>query len=60
MAILFLWNFIPTKKFLGDLLFICQSSSARESKTSHYASDGPKKAGGIVGGVKDDGEMFDC
>ena len=32
------------EKIPGDLLFIHQSSSARESRTSHYATDGPKES----------------
>ena len=37
-------EFQSHKKIPGDLLFICQSSSARESRTSHYASDRPKES----------------
>ena len=32
------------QKIPGDLLFICQSSSTRESRISHYASDRPKES----------------
>ena len=53
-------EFHSHKKILGDHLFIHWSSSARESRTSHYASNRPKKAGGIIGGVKDDGASLDC
>ena len=35
-------EFQSHKKIPGELLFICQSLSARESITSHSASDGPK------------------
>ena len=37
-------EFHSHKNIPGDLLFICQSSSATESRTSHYASDGPKES----------------
>ena len=37
-------EFQSHKKIPGDLLFICWSSSARESRTSHYASNGPKES----------------
>ena len=46
-AILFLQNFIPTKKIPGDGLCICQGSSRRESRTSHYGSDGLKESLGV-------------
>ena len=44
LAILFLWNFIPTKNIVGDGLCICWSSSVRESRTSHYGSSGLKES----------------
>ena len=37
-------EFHSHKKILGDLLFIHWSSSMRESRTSHYASDRPKES----------------
>ena len=37
-------EFHSHKKIPGDFLFIHQSLSARESRTSHYTSDGPKKS----------------
>ena len=37
-------EFQSHKKIAGDLLFIHWSSSARECRTSHYASDGPKES----------------
>ena len=37
-------EFQSHKKILGDLLFIRGILSARESRTSHYASDGPKES----------------
>ena len=56
-AILFHRNFSPTKKIAGDHLFIRRSSSARHPITQ---ATNTKKAGGIVGGIKDDCATLDC
>ena len=37
-------EFHSHKKIPGDVLCICRSSSARESRTSHYGSDGLKES----------------
>ena len=60
MAILFLWNFIPTKKFQETFfLSIGVRLRGNQEHPITQAID-PKKAGGIVGGVKDNGASLDC
>ena len=53
-------EFHSHKKNLGDVLCICRSSSTRESRTSHYGSTDSKKAGSVIGSVKDNGALLDC
>ena len=60
MAILFLPNFSPTKKF-GETSYLSIGVRLRGNQEHPItqATD-PKKAGGTVGGVKDDGATLDC
>ena len=60
MAILFLRNFSPTKK-LRETSYLSIGARLRGNKEHPItqATD-PKKAGGVVGSVKDDGATLDC
>ena len=60
MAILFLQNFSATKK-LRETSYLSVRTRPRGNKEHPImqAMD-PKKAGGIIGGVKDDGATLDC
>ena len=60
MAILFLQNFIPTNKFQETSYLsvgVCLRGNQKHPITQ--AAD-TKKAGGIIGGVKDNCASLDC
>ena len=60
MAILFLPNFSPTKKLQEtSYLSIGVRLQGNKEHPITQAMD-PKKAGGVIGGVKDDGATLDC
>ena len=60
MAILFLWNFIPTKKFREtSYLSIGVHLRGNQEHPITQVTD-PNKAGSVVGGVKDNGASLDC
>ena len=59
-AILFHWNFSPTKK-LQETSYLSVGVRPRGNKEHPIMQVmDPKKAGGIVGGVKDDSATLDC
>ena len=60
MAILFLRNFSPTKEMREtSYLSIRVHPQGNKEHPIMQVTD-TKKAGGVVGGVKDDGAMLDC
>ena len=59
-AIFFLWNFIPTKNFWETAnVSIGVRPRGNQEHPIAEAMDS-KKAGGIVGGVKDNSALLDC
>ena len=60
MAILFLQNFSPTKKFRETSYLSVRVCPLGNQEHPIMQVTDPKKAGSIVGGVKDGIATFDC
>ena len=59
-AILFLWNFIPTKKIPGDGYVSVRVCPGGNQEHPIMEVTDSKKAGDVIGGVKDNGASLDC
>ena len=60
MAILFLRNFSPTKKFWETSYLSVRVHPQGNQEHPITQATNPKKAGSIIAGVKDDGATLDC